>query len=124
MIDLDEKVKLVFESLRCKFCGCANYQPNTRCRNHSTKELFMSFSVSFVGKPEAIKLKLVEESERLTSQSKEEFDAVKPALEIILDQQVGDNVVSLNAYGHASFSNGIKTFGACSVDIKQLGKLV
>lgn len=83
----------------------------------------MSFSVHFVGKPEAIKRKLDEESTRLTDQSKAEFDAVKPALETILDQQVGGNVVSLSANGHASFSSGVKTFGNCQVGVKQLGQL-
>ena len=41
----------------------------------------MSFSVSFIGKPESIKRKLAETSAELTGQSKAEFDAVKPALE-------------------------------------------
>lgn len=84
----------------------------------------MSFSVSFIGKPEAIMRKLGEESERLTGQSKTEFDALKPALETILDQQVGNGVISLNANGHASFSHGAKTFGTCSVEVKTLGQLV
>ena len=83
----------------------------------------MSFSVHFVGKPEAIKRKLEAESLRLTDTSKAEFDAVKPALETILDQQVGGNVVSLSANGHASFASGIKTFGNCQVEVKQLGQL-
>ena len=83
----------------------------------------MSFSVRFVGKPEAIKRKLEEESNRLTDQSKAEFDAVKPALETILDQQIGGNVVSLNANGYATFASGVKTFGNCHVEVKQLGQL-
>lgn len=83
----------------------------------------MSFSVSFVGKPDAIKRKLAAESERLTGQSKAEFDAVRPALETILDQNVGDGVVQLNANGHASFTNDIKNYGNCNVEIRMLGKL-
>jgi hypothetical protein len=83
----------------------------------------MSFSVSFIGKPDAIKRKLAEESARLTSQSKAEFDAVKPALETILDQQVGNGVVQLDANGHASFTDGVKTHGTCNVSVKTLGQI-
>ncbi len=81
----------------------------------------MSFSVTFIGKPDAIKRKLAEESASLTGQSKTEFDAVKPALDTILDQQVGNGVVQLNATGHATFTNGTKTYGNCHVDVKTLG---
>lgn len=81
----------------------------------------MSFSVSYVGKPDAIKRKLVEESDRLTGHSKEEFDAVKPALETILDQHVNNHSpISLSANGHASFTDGVKTSGQCSVEVKTL----
>ena len=83
----------------------------------------MSFSVTFVGKPEAIKRKLAEESERLTGQSKTEFDAVKPALETILDQQMGNGAVHLSANGHATFTDGVKTYGNCQVDVKSLGQI-
>ncbi|MEP6743424.1 MAG: hypothetical protein ABJB61_13075 [bacterium] len=84
----------------------------------------MSFSVIFIGKPEAIKRKLAEESNRLTGQSKDEFNALRPALETILDQQFGNGAISLNAYGHASFTDGEKTFGNCGVEVKPLGQLV
>ncbi len=84
----------------------------------------MSFSVQFIGKPEAIKRKLNEESARLQDQSKEEFDAIKPALDAILDQQVGNGAISLSANGHASFSGGAKLYGNCNVEIKSLGQLV
>ena len=83
----------------------------------------MSFSVTFVGKPDAIKRKLAEESARLTDQSKAEFDAVKPALDTILDQQVGNGAVHLSANGHASFTNGVKTRGSCSVTVSTLGEI-
>lgn len=87
----------------------------------------MSFSVSFIGKPDAIKRKLNEESERLTEQSKAEFDAIKPALETLLDQQVNNGVVHLSANGHATFAKADpaaeKTYGSCGVEIKTLGQL-
>jgi len=83
----------------------------------------MSFSVSFVGKPKAIKRKLAEESARLTGQSKEEFDAVCPALDTILDQQMGNGAVHLSANGHATFVAGAKTYGTCQVEVKTLGQI-
>ncbi len=83
----------------------------------------MSFGVTFVGKPDAIKRKLAEQSAMLTDQSKAEFDAVKPALETILDQQVGNGVIRLEANGHATFANGVKTYGNCNVDIKTIGQI-
>jgi len=87
------------------------------------RETTVSFSVSFIGKPDAIKRKLDEESARLTSQSKAEFDAIKPALETILDQQVGNGAVSVSANGHAVFKDGVKTSGQCNVDVKMLGQI-
>jgi hypothetical protein len=83
----------------------------------------MSFSVTYVGKPDAIKRKLEEESARLAGQSKTEFDAVKPALDTILDQQVGNGAVHLTANGHATFSDGVKTSGNCHVSVNTLGQI-
>lgn len=86
----------------------------------------MSFSVNLIGKPEAIKRKLAEESERLTGQGKVEFDAVKPALDILLDQQVNNGIVQLNCNGHATTTGDdqhLKTYGSCSVELKTLGQL-
>lgn len=79
----------------------------------------MSFSVSLLGRPEAIKDNLFKESERLTGQSKEEFDAIAPALTMILDHIVNpQGVVHLSVHGHAAFADGVKTFGQCNVEIK------
>jgi len=83
----------------------------------------MSFGISFVGKPEAIKRKLAEHSAILSDQSKAEFDAVRPALETVLDQNVSNGVVLLNASGHATFQNGVKTYGNCWVEVKVLGEI-
>ena len=93
----------------------------------------MSFSVTFVGRPDAIKRKLAEHSEALSGQSKEEFDTVRPALETVLDQNVGNGVVLLSANGHATFtdpnatpsvqSSRIKTYGQCSVEVRTLGQI-
>jgi len=87
----------------------------------------MSFSITVVGKVAAIKRKLDAESARLTGQSKTEFDAVKPAIEIILDQNVSpmsDDALRVDANGHASFdAAGTKTQGSCQVTIARLGQM-
>lgn len=83
----------------------------------------MSFSMTFIGKPEAIKRKLAEQSAALTGQSKAEFDAVLPALETVLDQNLGTGIVRLHTNGHATFVNDAKAYGACSVEITTLGQL-
>lgn len=82
----------------------------------------MSFSISRIGTPGAIKRSLDKESGNLTGQSKQEFDAIKPALESILDQQVANGAIQLDANGHASFNSaGDKTYGNCNVAIRALG---
>lgn len=85
----------------------------------------MSFSVSYVGKPEAVKRKLLEYSGQLSGHSKDEFDAILPALETLLAQHVGyDHAIQLDAMGHATFEHkpgGQKTHGTCSVSLKTLG---
>lgn len=77
----------------------------------------MSYSITVKGTPEEIKAKLTEQSATLTDQSKQEFDAVKPALDLILDQQQGNGLVLLEAYGHASFVEGQRTFSNCRVNV-------
>lgn len=88
----------------------------------------MSFSVSVIGRPDAIKRVLAVESDRLTGQSKEEFDAVKTAIETILDQNVnigGDpSVFHVEANGHANFSEGVKQYGNCSMKVARICILV
>jgi hypothetical protein len=84
----------------------------------------MSWSINVIGKPEAVKRALARQSEQLTGQSKEEFDAAKPAIETLLDQNIENGVVQLDANGHASLADGAKTYGTCSVSLKTLGQIV
>lgn len=83
----------------------------------------MSFSVTFIGKPEAIKRALIDYSGKMSGQSKEEFDTVLPALEMILDQNVNNGVVKLDANGHATFTDSIKTYGNCNASVTVLGQV-
>jgi len=85
----------------------------------------MSFSINRIGTPDAIKRSLDKESGNLTGQSKQEFDAIKPAIETILDQQVANGAIQLDANGHANFNDkGEKTYGNCNVTIQVLGALL
>lgn len=80
----------------------------------------MSWSLSFVGKPENIKRKLNEMSASLTGQSKAEFDEAKPALDTLLDLNVAQaGFVQLDANGHANFTpEGVKTYGNCGANLR------
>ena len=83
----------------------------------------MSYSITVVGKAEAIKRRLQKHSTELSGQSKAEFDDVLPALETILDQNVGNYCLRLDANGHASFTDGKKIYGQCAVSVSNIGML-
>jgi hypothetical protein len=80
----------------------------------------MSWSVQFIGKPENVVAALDKHSESLTGQSKQEFDEAKPALATIVQQNVGGPLVHVEANGHATFSDGTKTFASCSVKVSPI----
>lgn len=75
----------------------------------------MSWSVSLVGTPEGVSRQLDKIAEGMTDgQSKDEFMEAKPHLKGLLAQCVKQNV-RLNANGHATFTNGEKSYGNASV---------
>ncbi len=84
----------------------------------------MSFAINVVGTPEGLKRALAEYSERQTEPSKTEFDAVKPAIETVIDQNVpfeGHQVLlHVEASGHASFVDGVKKYGTARINVRQL----
>lgn len=97
----------------------------------------MSWGIAIIGRPEAVKRRLAEYAVTLVGQSKEEFEAVKPALDTLLDQNVANGAVLLEASGHASFAAptstvdaagtpvvvpGLKVFGNCQVSLKVIGQ--
>jgi hypothetical protein len=73
----------------------------------------MSWSVSIVGKPAAVRRALDEHSNhKLTGQSKKEWDEAYPALRALVNGNMGDLLVNLAASGHASTnSDGVRTQG-------------
>ena len=81
----------------------------------------MSWSFQAVGKAGAV-LRAIEESSNnnLTGQSLAEWQEAKPALTALVGLNVGNIAVKLNANGHASFTNGEKTQGQCSVALESL----
>lgn len=83
----------------------------------------MSFSVSYIGTVRGLKAQLAKHSNELYDQSKAEFDAVLPAMNAILEQNVSSSpvVLQLEASGHASFDKGEKVYGSCSVNVRPLG---
>lgn len=84
----------------------------------------MSWSFYGVGKPAALKAAIDKElSNYGTGQSADEFAAAAPHLKGLLDCADENAAVSVSATGHASFSNGVKTYQQINADIKQLGQL-
>lgn len=88
----------------------------------------MSFAISVIGSPTAIKQAMRKYSDGLTGASKDEFDAILPALGSLVDQHVGDHAaVWLNASGHATIeqSTGVRLYGTGEVGVRPLsGQLV
>lgn len=79
----------------------------------------MSWSVGIIGKPELVAQELDKYSETLTGQSKTEFDEAKPHLQSLMRLNVGgETLVKLTASGHASFAEGVKTYGNCNVIVE------
>ena len=81
----------------------------------------MSWSINAVGTPE----KLIEYIDKMDeswgpSQSKDEYNAVKPALKALVGEIKTTGLVQLNASGHATFTNGEKTQGTVNVDLKTI----
>ena len=80
----------------------------------------MSWSITVLGKPEAIIKALDEHSGTLTGQSKEEYDEAKPYLQGLVALAVGEGpMVKVIASGHALFKEGQKTDGSIHVSITQ-----
>lgn len=85
----------------------------------------MSWSVTFIGKPENISKALKANSEQLSGYSKEEFDAALPHLEALVSQNFNAKeeytpVMKLVASGHGQKDN----YGYCVSSIESLGGIL
>lgn len=82
----------------------------------------MSWSVTFIGKPENVSNALKANSELLSGYSKEEFDAALPHLDALVSQNFNADekyppVIKLVASGHGQKD----TYGYCVSSIETLG---
>ena len=85
----------------------------------------MSWSVNFLGTPNKVSEALTAQSEKLSGQSKQEFDDALPHMKALIESNVGDNkYVKLVANGHATFTDGVKTEGYTVVNIEAAYGLV
>jgi len=80
----------------------------------------MSWSFQAVGKPDAVMASIRTVNNGLTGQSLAEWEEAKPALLALVGANVGHVAVTVNASGHATFSNGEKLSGTCSCVIQPL----
>lgn len=85
----------------------------------------MSWSVNYIGTPEKILAAMDDLSTKLNGQSKLEFDEALPHLKALVSSNVGSQTgFWLIANGHATITEGVKTYGYLSVDLKQVGDLL
>lgn len=87
----------------------------------------MSWSNSWMGKPSAIKAAIGRFADTLSGLSKEEFDAARPHLEGLLDQNSNkekEPIVELSASGHAYVKDGERQYSSCSVTLKTIGNIL
>lgn len=71
----------------------------------------MSWSVNFIDKPEKVVIALITESEKMSGQSKVEFDSALPHLIALVTQNFGVSTpsIKLNASGHGIVIDEIQT---------------
>lgn len=88
----------------------------------------MSWSVSFIGTPTAVAKALDSYADSWSAgQSKDEYDAAKPHIIALVQENVGGvgRVVQVTASGHATITDGVKTYGTCTASVTGLsGTLV
>lgn len=84
----------------------------------------MSWSNSWLGKVDGIKAAMDRYGEQLTGNSREEFEAAKPHLVGLLDQNTSvGSVLHLDANGHAYTNQEGQRIAQCSVTLKTIGML-
>jgi hypothetical protein len=80
----------------------------------------MSWNVELVGRPKGISDELDRIAEGMAAgQSKDEFMEAKPHLQGLLSQAIGERMsVKLSANGHATFTDGVKSYGTIKVSLE------
>jgi hypothetical protein len=79
----------------------------------------MSWSVNFIGKPQNVVNALIAESNKMSGQSKEEFDAALPHIVDLVKENIGENAfIKVDAAGHGiKDKDGIFYQKNCKVSI-------
>ena len=80
----------------------------------------MSWSISFIGTPEKVANALQEQSEKLSGQSKVEYDSALPSLVGLVKENFGNQnqLLKVNASGHGTATNGEQTNRQCTASIE------
>lgn len=86
----------------------------------------MSWSISFLGKPEKVAEALEAYSEKLSGYSKEEYEKALPNLVGLVKQNFGNEtqLIKINASGHGTATNGVPVQGNCSVTIESMYSVI
>jgi hypothetical protein len=80
----------------------------------------MSWSVTFIGKPENVATALEQQSEKMDGQSKVEYDAALPHFVALVKENFGANapIVKIAASGHGYAEGGEQKNRQCAVNIE------
>lgn len=81
----------------------------------------MSWSIMFIGKPENVAVALEQESEKMSGQSKVEYDSAKPYLIGLVQENFGNvsQFIKISANGHG-FNDKVSPYRNCNVSIESL----
>lgn len=80
----------------------------------------MSWSITFIGKPENVAKALQDQSAKLEGQSKVEYDGALPHFIGLINENFGDNppMLKINASGHGYAVNGEQKNRQCTCAIE------
>lgn len=83
----------------------------------------MSWSNRWIGRPSVVSQAIDRYSEVLSGNSKEEFDAVRPALKQAVEANSDEAVIELDANGHA-YTSGERRVAAFQMHLRNIGTLL
>jgi len=80
----------------------------------------MSWSITFIGKPENVANALSEHSAKLDGQSKVEYDSALPHITGLVKENFGnqDQLVKVTANGHGYATNGEQKQRQCTASVE------
>jgi hypothetical protein len=85
----------------------------------------MSWAICIIGKPENVVAALEAQSERLSGDSKAEYDEALPHMVALVKQNQNNGLVRISGNGHAYLNHEKVKVGSCVVNVETLfGALV